>query len=317
MRLGWYVLRRLGVGALLLVIASFFVFSLLYISPGRPEQILLGGRPATPEIMAAIRAKYSLDDPFLVQYGRWFLEAIRLDFGQSIVTDQPVTTVLAERSLPTLALSVAGLVLTMIIAVPAGMYAAAKRNKVGDRLVSMLTLLGMSAPTFAVGVLLLYVFGVALAWFPVFGNGEGFGSQLQHLVLPAIALAVTQIAYVTRQTRAAALSVYGQDYVTFARSRGLGRSLIWRRYALLNSSLPIVTASGLLLAYTLAGAVLVEVTFSREGLGSLMLQAVQSKDIPVVQGLVAFAAVTVTLVNLGVDLINLAIDPRLRKEVIG
>ncbi|WP_053202726.1 ABC transporter permease [Jiangella muralis] len=317
MSIAWYILRRLGVGLLLLVIASFFVFCLLYISPGSPEQVLLGGRPSTPEIIGTIRAKYNLDDPFLVQYGQWLLDAFRLDFGESIVTDQPVTTVLTDRAGPTLALALAGLVLTIVIAVPAGMYAAAKRNTSGDRMVSMLTLLGSSAPTFAVGVLLLYVFGVSLEWFPVFGNGTGFTGQLHHLVLPAIALAVTQIAYVTRQTRAAALRVYEQDYVTFARSRGLGRSLIWRRYALLNSSLPIVTATGLLLAYTLGGAVLVEVTFSREGVGSLMLQAVQSKDIPVVQGLVAFAAITVTLVNLGVDLVNLAIDPRLRKEVTG
>lgn len=312
--LALYVGRRLVALVLLVVVISFVVFSLLYLAPGSPEQILLGARPSTPETVAAIRAEYHLDDPFLVQYWDWFRDALRFDFGRSIRTNEPVVDGIRERFWLTLQLGGLAFLITMLLGVPLGVLAALRRRTATDRGIVALSVVGVSAPAFATGILLLYVFAVRLGWFPVFGEGSGVIDRLQHLALPAIALALTGMGLVLKLTRTAVIGSLEQDYVTFARARGIPRRRVLRAYALRNGLVPIVTAAGLLLAYMLAGTVLVEVTFALPGLGSLLVESVRTLDIPMVQALTILIATIVVLVNLLADLVYVAIDPRISFE---
>jgi peptide/nickel transport system permease protein len=307
-----FLTRRLLVAALLLVVVSFLVFTLLTISPGSAETTLLGARPATPETVEAIRSEYHLEDPFVEQYWYWASGAAQLDLGRSITSGDTVTHLVGERLPVSLALAGYTLLLVLVIGVPLGLLAGIRHGTVIDRTVTTLTVVGMSAPAFAVGLLLLYVFGVELGWFPVFGAGEGFVDRVHHLTLPAIALALALGALVVRQTRAAALDVMTEDYVTFARARGLDRRRIVTAYALRNVSLPIVTSGGFILIVALSGAVLVETVFSLPGIGSLVVESVTTKDVPVVQGVSLMLAFYVIVVNVLIDLSVMVIDPRTR-----
>jgi peptide/nickel transport system permease protein len=307
-----FLTRRLLVAALLLVVVSFLVFTLLTISPGSAETTLLGARPATPETVEAIRSEYHLEDPFVEQYWYWASGAAQLDLGRSITSGDTVTHLVGERLPVSLALAGYTLLLVLVIGVPLGLLAGIRHGTVIDRTVTTLTVVGMSAPAFAVGLLLLYVFGVELGWFPVFGAGEGFVDRVHHLTLPAIALALALGALVVRQTRAAALDVMTEDYVTFARARGLDRRRIVTAYALRNVSLPIVTSGGFILILALSGAVLVETVFSLPGIGSLVVESVTTKDVPVVQGVSLMLAFYVIVVNVLIDLSVMVIDPRTR-----
>jgi peptide/nickel transport system permease protein len=306
-----FIGKRLVFGAFLLLVVSFLVFSLQAGSKGSLVATVLGGRPATPAQIAQVRADYHLDDPFLQRYLYWLGDAVHLDFGRSIRSDQGVFSAIVERLPITLELTALSIVLVVGLGVPLGMMAGIKRGSLTDRVVTSLSIVGLSAPVFATGIFLLYVFGVFLGWFPAFGAGEGFGfDRLKHLVLPALALAATMVAIVARQTRAVTLDVMNQDFITFARARGLSRRRIMLAYALRNISMPIVTITGLLLIYLIGGTILVEQVFSIEGLGKLMVASVQDSDIPVVQGISLIFAVFVVIVTLVVDLVGMWIDPR-------
>jgi peptide/nickel transport system permease protein len=299
-----------------MLLVSMTVFALVNLSPGSPEQLLLGANNPTEAALQAIREKHHFDRPIPVQYWYWLRNAVQGDLGTSLQANESVIATIAPRLPVTLALSALALLLTTVVSVPLGMLAAARRGKVLDRVVTTATTLGASAPTFVVGVLLLYFFGVWLRWFPVFGSGEGWLDRLWHLVLPAVTLAISLITFVTRQTRASALHVYGKDYMTSARARGLSSRVIWGRYAVRNSALPVVTSTGVVFAYTLTGAVLVEETFSLPGIGSLIVQSVSAQDIPVVQGVALLAAFAVVVINLVVDLAYVGLDPRVRRSVL-
>jgi peptide/nickel transport system permease protein len=309
--LALYVGRRLLALAVLVVVISFVVFSLLYLAPGSPEQILIGARPSTQETIDAIRAQYHLDDPFLVQYWEWARGALQLDFGRSIRTNEPVVSAITERLELTLQLGGLAFLLTIGAGVPLGVLAAVRKRTSLDRGIVALSVVGVSAPAFATGILLLYVFAVELDWFPVFGEGTGVVDRVRHLALPALALALTGMGLVLKLTRTAVIGSLEQDYVTFARARGIPRRRVLWAYGLRNGLVPIVTAAGLLLAYMLAGTVLVEVTFALPGLGSLLVDAVRTLDLPVVQALAILIATLVVLVNLLADLVYVAIDPRI------
>lgn len=311
-----FVLRRLGEMVVILVTVSFLVFALLALSPGSLVATLLGTQPATPAAVAAIKAEYHLSDPFLVQYWHWLAAAAHGDLGRSNQSGEPVTSLIAQRLPVTVELAVYALALVAILGIPAGMAAGISRGRLFDRGISALTVIGMSAPAFAVGIVLIYVFGVRLDWFPVFGAGDSQpADRLAHLTLPAAALAVGLAALVMRQTRAAMVGVMQHDYITFARARGLPRSRIVLAYALRNAGPTVATATGLLLITAISATVLVETVFSIPGAGSLMIQSINAKDIPVVQGLALYAAVLVVAVNLLVDVTGLIIDPRLRHAV--
>jgi peptide/nickel transport system permease protein len=308
----FFIARRLAALAVLLVIISFCVFSLLYIAPGSVEQILLGTRPSSPELLQAIRAQYHLNDPFLTQYWIWAKDALQLDFGRSIRTSEPVLSGLGARLGVTIFLGIFAFVITMVLGVALGVWAALKKRTPTDRGIVGLSVVGVSAPAFVTGIFLLYVFAVLLGWFPVFGQGSGFGDRLYHLTLPALALSLTAMALVVKLTRAAMIEALDQDYVAFARARGVPRLRVLIVYALRNALVPVVTAGGLILGYLLTGAILVEVTFALPGMGALLVDSVTYKDVPMLQGLAMIVVVTIVCVNLLTDIIYLFIDPRIR-----
>ncbi len=315
MTLGWlarFLASRLLVLIPLLLVISFGVFSLLQLAPSTPERILLGGRPSTPEVLAAIRERYHLDDPFLVQYGRWLVGVVQLDFGTSIRAGEPVLPMIIRRLDITVFLGLFGFVIALVVGLLVGMVAALRRGSPLDRALVALSVVGVSAPAFASGILLLYLFGVVLDWFPVFGAGDGMLDRLWHLTLPAVALALSAMALIVKVTRAALIEELERDYVAFARARGLSFRRVLFGYALRNALVSVVTASGLVLIYMLTGAVLVEVTFTLPGVGSLLVEAVQGLDIPLVQGLVIVIAVFIVVVHLIIDILYRLIDPRIR-----
>lgn len=299
--------RRLAAAILLLAILSLITYAMLALAPGGPEKALLGDRPATPETVAAIRAQFMLDEPLPVRYWSWVSHALSGDFGTSITARQPVLSMISDRVSTTTTLATFAIVITVLLGVPAGLAAGLNRGKRLDQGITMVSLVFLSFPSFALGLVLLYSFAMALGWFPVYGTGT-----FSHFVLPALTLALGPAAVLVRQTRAAALDVGGQDYVTFALARGLGRPRVLGRYILRNSALPVLTVAGLIAAGFLTGAVFVEQTFSLPGLGSLLVQAVNQKDIPVVQALVLLGGAVVIIANLLVDLTYLLVDPRIR-----
>ena len=311
-----YALRRIAAILIILAVLSLLVFGLLALMPGDPALTLLGPKASTPEALAAVRERFGLNDPFLTQYARWVGNAVRGDFGESIYSGDAVTTLIADRVGVTAWLAVYALVLTVLVAVPLGLAAGTRTGSRTDRAATAISLITLSAPTFAVGFLLIYVFAVKLDLFPSFGAGDGFFDTLWHMTLPAVTLAAGQTAVLLRQTRAATMDVAERDFVTFARARAISSGRIRQRYLLRNASLPVLTSAGLLLAYGLTGAVLVENVFALQGLGTLLVRSVAQLDLPVVQGLAMFTALLVLLTNLVVDLLYFALDPRLRRAAV-
>lgn len=307
-----FVLRRLGALVGVLVVVSFGVFTLLALAPGETERILLGDKRASEATLAAIRERYNLDDPFFVQYAHWLADAARFDFGTSIRTGEPVLTAIMTRLDLSVWVGLYGFIVAVAVGLPLGILAAVRGSGTTDRAIVGMSVVGVSAPAFATGIFLLYVFAVALGWFPAFGEGTGFLDRLEHLTLPAVTLAVSVTALIVKVTRASMIGVLEQDYVAFARARGIATFRVFGMYALRNALIPIVTASVLLLSGMLAGSVLVEVTFGLNGAGALFVESVTTKDIPVVQGIAVMGAVFIVLATLITDLLYLAIDPRIR-----
>ena len=285
---------------------------MLYLAPGSPEQALLGARPASPSLLETLRHKWHLDEPFLAQYWHWLSGAIHFDFGESIRTGQEVSESIADRVGVTAFLAVYAFLIAVGAGVPLGVVAALRKRTRADRGIVGLSVLGVSAPAFVAGVVLIYVFGVELDGFPVYGSGSGFLDRIWHLTLPALALALTGMALVVKITRTAMIGVLEQDYVSFARARGVAARRVVIRHALRNALIPIVTASGTLLAALVTGTVIVEATFALPGLGALLIEAVENKDLPILQGVIMLLAAVVIAVNLVVDVAYAAIDPRIR-----
>jgi peptide/nickel transport system permease protein len=310
--MGRYVLGRLAFAVPLLIVVTFAVFALIHLAPGTPERALLGSKQASPETFAAIREQWNLNEPFLVQYWLWLKAAVVGDFGRSIQSQQIVSSAIGQRVGLTVFLATYAVVIALGLGIPLGLWAAYRRGTKTDRAVVGVSVLGVSAPTFAIGLLLLYVFGVVFDWFPIFGGGQGFWDRAYHLTLPAIALGLALIALIVKITRAAAIDELDQDYVAFARARGLSRRRVLLRYVLRNSLIPVVTAAGLIVVGLFGGAVLIEATFGLQGLGTLLVDSVLGRDIPVVQGLVLITAAFVIIVNLGLDVLYTVIDPRIR-----
>lgn len=307
-----FTLRRLAGLVAVLFVVSLGVYTLLDLAPGSPEDVLLGNNPPTEAAIHAVRSEYNLDDQFFVRYGKWVGQAVQLDFGRSVQSNEDVRDGIVRRLGLTLPLGAYAFAIAMLLGVPLGVLAALKRRRVVDRTVVGLTVVGFSSPAFVSGIFFLYVFARVLGWFPTFGRGSGFFDSLWHLALPALALALAVMAIVMRLTRAATIDALAQDYVVFARARGLSRSRVLVRYVLRNSLVPVVTAGGLILSTLLVGGVLVEVTFALPGLGQLLANSVSTKDITMVQAIAVVVAVAIVAINLVVDLLYLLIDPRIR-----
>lgn len=312
---GRFVLRRLLGLVVLLVILSFLVFSLAYLAPGNVIDALLGQGEKPPQVVAAITREYNLDRPFMVQYLLWLKAALHLDLGQSIIQNMPVAQVIAERMPVTLYEGIYGFIISVVAGLVLGISAAWWKSGAIDRGVVGVTIFGVSAPTFATGLLLLWIFSVEFGWFPAIGAGDpDFVSRFWHLTLPAVSLGITGMAMMTRMTRAALIEALSQDYIGFARSRGVGSVRILFVYGLRNSLVPILTAAGIVIATTLTGSVLIEQTFSLQGIGQLLITSITNKDIPVVQGTTLLIAAFVVVINTLVDLSYVLVDPRMRNR---
>ena len=304
-----YILRRLAGAAVVLTLLSFLVFSLLYLVPGDPVKILVGTRRLTPEVRQAVTARYGLDEPLVVRYWHWLTRALIGDFGDSVRSATPVTDVLASRVSLTAWLTIGAFILAVAVGIPLGIAAARRRGSWVDRTTVGWSVVGVSAPGFALGLVLLYVFGLMLGWFPVFGEGTGIVDTLWHLALPAIALATGIGAMLVRITRAAVGAELAQDYVTFARSRGVPSRRITAMYVR-GAALPIITSAGLILGTLFGSTVLVEEAFSLPGLGQLLADSITYKDVPVVQAIALLVAFVIIVVTLIVDVVAFAVDPR-------
>jgi peptide/nickel transport system permease protein len=237
---------------------------------------------------------------------------VRFDFGRSIRTEEPVWNDISARLGLSVFLGVYATLIALLVGVPLGILAAVRQRRLADRAAVAFGVAGVSTPAFVSGVAFLYLFAVLLDWFPVLGAGSGFFDRLYHLTLPAIALALTVMALILKLTRAAMIGALEQDYVLFARARGAPERTVVFTYALRNALVPIVTAAGAVLGSVIAGAVLVEVAFTLPGIGSLLVESIDAKDIPTVQGLIVVLAVVIIAVNLLTDLVYLALDPRIR-----
>lgn len=246
-----YILRRLAGAVVVMLALSFLVFSLLYLVPGDAVKILVGTRRLTPEVRQAVTARYGLDEPLLLRYWHWLTRALTGDFGDSVRSATPVTDVLSSRVSLTAWLTIGAFLLAVAVGIPLGIVAARRKGTWVDR-----TIVGVSAPGFALGLVLLYVFGLMLGWFPVFGEGTGLADTLWHLSLPAIALSTGIGAMLVRITRAAVGAELSQDYVTFARSRGVPSRRITAMYVR-GAALPILTSGGLILGALFGSTVLV------------------------------------------------------------
>ncbi|MCX5395715.1 ABC transporter permease [Streptomyces sp. NBC_00102] len=308
-----FVLRRVAGTAVLLFVLSVAVFALLQAAPGDPARTLLGPRSATPEALAAVRGRYHLDSPVAVQYWYWLSSAAHLDLGTSIRTGGSVGSAIGGRLALTGELVGLGLLVALLLGVPLGVLAGLRNRRPADRAVQSLGVVALSTPAFASGLVLIYVFSLMLGWFPAYGPGEGTGTdRLTHLVLPAVALGLAVTAVLLKLTRTAVVRELDREHVTFARARGVREQDILVQYVLRGTLVPVLTGVGLVVAYLLAGTVMVEQVFALPGLGSLLVDSVTFRDVPVVQAEALLLAALVCLVNLVTDLLGPVLDPRLR-----
>lgn len=310
-----YLAQRLISAAFVLVGVSIMVFLVLHLTPGDPAQILLGPL-ATPGELTTLRNQLGLDRPMPVQYAKWFSRVVQGDFGRSIVLRRPVLPEIWRRFKATLILTVGGVLVAFPLGTLLGVYAALRRGRWPDRLVTVAAMAGISMPAFWVGLVLIIVFSVRLSWLPGTGmfspTGTGdIGDLLVHLILPAITLALFPLSVVTRLTRSNMLDVIGQDYIRTARAKGLPPRAVVGRHAFRNTMVAMVTIFGLEVGFLLAGAVYVETVFSWPGIGFMMVNAILTRDFPLVQGGVMLIATTYVMINLGTDLLYASVDPRI------
>ena len=316
-----FVVRRLLQAVMVLVAVAFISF-LLFQYVGDPVVFLLG-QDARPAQIRELRASLGLDQPFFVQFWHFLVNAVQGEFGLSLRQGAKVSRLIAERFPATLELSIVAAALALVIGVPMGVYAALKRGSFLSTMFMAVSLLGVSLPTFLIGILLILVFSVQLGWFPSFGRGEvvrvgpwttGFLTRdgWMHLVLPAITLAIFQLTLIMRLVRSEMLEVLRTDYIRFARARGLSDRAIHFGHALKNTLVPVMTITGLQLGGLIAFAIITETVFQWPGMGLLFIQAVTFADIPVMAAYLCLIALIFVVINLVVDLLYFAVDPRLR-----
>jgi len=316
-----FILRRL-IQAVIVMITVALISFMLFQYVGDPVVFLLG-QDATPEQIREMRASLGLDQPFIVQFWHFLVNAAQGEFGLSLRQGAKVSRLIAERFPATLELALVAAMLALLIGVPMGVYAALRRGTFTSQLFMTLSLLGVSLPTFLIGILLILVFAVHLGWFPSFGRGEvtqlGWWSTglltakgWHHITLPAITLAIFQLTLIMRLVRAEMLEVLRTDYIKFARARGLTDRAIHFGHALKNTLVPVMTITGLQLGGLIAFAIITETVFQWPGMGLLFIQAVTFADIPVMAAYLCLIALIFVVINLVVDLLYFVVDPRLR-----
>jgi peptide/nickel transport system permease protein len=318
-----YAAHRLVQLAPTLFIITLVVFLLIHLIPGDPVLVMLGYASDSESgafsraVYDATRARLGLDLPIPVQYATWLGNALRGDLGDSLISGQPVASLILQRLPATLYLALAALLLAVVIAIPAGVLAAVRQNTVADYGTMAAVIVGISVPNFWLALILILVFSIQLRWLPTFGYADPAadpGRFLQHIAMPAVVLGVYTAAQITRFVRAEFLEQLGQDYVRTARLKGLPERVVLWKHVLKNSLVVTTTAMGFQVIHLLGGSTVVETVFAYPGVSYLLLQSIYARDFPIVQGVVLFMAITVVLVNFAVDLTYRALDPRVRYE---
>ena len=311
-----YVLRRvLALGPVMLVVATV-TFVLMHLAPGDPASVIAGPYASADDV-ARLHRQLGLDEPLLVQLGRWYWRLLQGDLGQSIFLRRPVVEAILDRAEPTLLLTSLATLVAVLIGVPAGITAARRHGGVVDQVVMLLALLGTSIPNFLLGLLLMLVFAVWLGWLPVAGYVSldvSAWRTVRSLLMPAFALGVVQAALIARITRSAMLDVLREQFILAGRAKGLDERAVVYKHALKNAFVPILTVIGISFAVLLGGAVVIEQVFNIPGVGRLIIQAVLRRDYPVVQGVILVVGGIYVLINLVVDLAYLLLDPRIRYQ---
>ena len=306
-----YIIVRIldSIPTVLLVLT--LVFIAMRILPGDPATAVLGDN-ARPEAIAMFRERFGLNDPLWRQYADFIVSMVTLDFGNSLMSDRPVITLIANNLPYTIELTVVAVLIGVSFGVPMGVYAAVNRNRAPDSAFRLFSLVGYAIPDFYLGAVLLIVFSLNLGWFPINGAGVGFLDRMHHILLPALTLAFLKMAFLGRLARTSLLEVLGKDYIRTARAKGARETRVVYRHGLRNALLPLTTGLGLSILTTLSGSVAVELVFNRPGLGKLLIEAISERDYPVIQAGVVMFAGFVVLINLLMDLAYVVVDPRIR-----
>ncbi len=309
-----YLVRRVGSLAATLLVVGVVVFFVVRAVPGDVTSALLG-QDATPQQIADLRDRLNLDQPLPAQFAAWFGGLLRLDLGTSTYMRLPVLSAIAQRVEPTAMLALTASIVAITLGITLGVIAAVKHGTVADYAVMVIAMLGLSLPTFWLGLLMILLFAVHLQWLPAAGYSplaDGPLNTLRYLLMPAVALGFSQAAIIARMTRSSVLDMLGEDFVRTARSKGLHPRAVVLRHALRNAMIPVLTVIGLSVATLAGGVVVTETVFNIPGAGRLVIESVQRRDYPVIQGAVIAVALIYALVNLLVDLSYLALDPRVR-----
>lgn len=305
-----YVIKRLLQMIPILLIVAILIFTLMYFVPGDPVQIILGDN-ATAEQIAETEAALGLDKPYLVRLGDYLLGILRLDFGTSYMKGTDVGADLMERFPNTLLLATLSILFTIAVGIPLGIQCALRANKATDKILMFLTMLGNSMPGFWLALLLVLLFSVKMNWLP--SNGA---DSLKYFILPVIANSIGSLADITRQTRSSMLEVIRSDYVVTARSKGIPENRVTWRHALPNALIPIITICGSRFGMMLGGTVIIETVFSIPGIGTYLVNGINSRDYPIVQGSIIYIAFIFAIIMLITDLIYAYVDPRIKAQYV-
>ncbi len=318
-----FIARRFIQSILVMIVVAGLAF-VMFTFIGDPVNQMVGIE-TTPEQRAELRERLGLNDPVHLQFGRFMLAAARFDFGISYQYRIPVSELIADRAPATLELSLISVLLSLLLGIPFGVYTALKRHAASSHALMALSLAGVSLPTFLIGILLIYIFAIELGWLPSSGRGEtvAFGwwdsglftrDGLEHLLLPALTLALFQMTLVMRLVRAEMLEVMRTDYIKFARARGIKTRSVHFSHALKNTLVPVITIIGLQMGAVVAFAIITETVFNWPGMGRMFIQAVQDVDIPVMAAYLMLVALIIVAINLAVDILYVVVDPRIRVE---
>lgn len=314
-----YIIKRVIYLIPILFIVSIIVFSIIHITPGDPAAVMLG-EEASPEEIARLQRELGLDLPTHLQYINWIQQILKGDLGSSFFMRISVGQAIMNRLEPSLSLAILAQIIAIAIGIPLGIAAATHKNTATDRSLMVISLFGISIPSFLLGLFLMLLFSVYLGWLPVAGYqplSTGLWNHLRYMLLPAVSLGVMQAALIARMTRSSMIDVLNTDYIRTARSKGVKERMVIYKHALRNAFIPILTIIGQIFGTLISRAVVVEQVFGIPGIGQMIVQSVARRDFPMIQGTVLFVAVIFVLINLGVDLMYGVIDPRVRLTKTG
>ena len=314
--MGRFIVKRMLISILIICLVSVFCFSLMHILPGDPARLALG-EAASQEDVDALRIKLNLDKPILEQYWIWISGLFKGDFGQSITHDRPISKILSERLPRTIAIGLPALIIAVVLGITFGIISAVTRGKGGDQVITFFSTIGVGTPTFWIGILGIYLFGIKLKILPIQGftsPSKDFGLYVKKAIMPVFCLALPLIASIARQTRTNMLEVINQDYIRTAKANGIHSSSIIFKHALRNTLIPIVTIIALQVRVVVGGSMIIEQVFNIAGIGTLLQEAIGNRDYLIVQGCVLVISLVTVGCNFIVDILYGVIDPRMRKK---